>query len=55
METYSLRESLINTKDPFETTYLPYLDWEFDYEINKLTREIFSQENFSKNKRNNKQ
>ena len=41
----NLRESFIRTKDPIETKYLKYIDWEFDYEINNFTED--SNENFS--------
>jgi len=52
METYNLRESLIHTKDPFESLYLPFLDWEFDYEINNLPNDILSGQNQNQNQIN---
>lgn len=32
----NFKESFLSTKDPLEEKYLPYLDLEFDYEINKV-------------------
>jgi len=38
MET-DLRQSFIKTKDPIESKYIKFIDWKYDYEINKLLNE----------------
>lgn len=36
-----LRQSLLKTKDPIESKYLKYIDWEFDYEFNNFLDDHF--------------
>ena len=40
----NLKESFIRTKDPHEAKYLPFLDLEFDYEINKIFKSTETKE-----------
>ncbi len=36
----NLKESFLKTKDPLEEKYLPFIDLEFDYEINRVFQKI---------------
>ncbi len=45
-----LRQSFIETKNLFETKYLKFIDWEYDYEINNIFEEQNFNNVFEKNK-----